>query len=82
MATTQIEKIEKALQAIRADAVQRDSSERKRADEAREQAERSFRPTDKEAWLRIAQEWMKLAQTRDEPVVGVIGALSLIHAVK
>jgi hypothetical protein len=33
-----------------------------RADEAREQAERSFRPIDKEAWLRIAGEWMKLAQ--------------------
>jgi hypothetical protein len=47
---------------------------RKRADEAREQAERSLRPTDKE--------WMKLAQRGDEPVVGVIGALSRIHAVK
>ena len=49
-----------------------------RADEAREQAERSFRPIDKEAWLRIAGEWMKLAQFRDEPVDGVIGALSRI----
>ncbi len=55
---------------------------RDRADEAREQAERSFRPTDKEAWLRIAEEWMKLAQTREEPVDGVVGALSRIYAVK
>ena len=52
-----------------------------RADEAREQAERSFRPIDKEAWLRIAGEW-KLAQFRDEPVDGVIGALSRIYAFK
>jgi hypothetical protein len=42
----------------------------------REQAERSFRASDKEAWLRIAEEWMKLAQTREEPVDGVVGALS------
>jgi hypothetical protein len=33
-----------------------------RADEARSQAERSFRSSDKEAWLRIAEEWIKLAQ--------------------
>jgi hypothetical protein len=53
-----------------------------RADEAREQARRSFRPSDKEAWLRIAEEWMKLAQFGDEPVDGVIGALSRIYVVK
>ncbi len=55
---------------------------RDRADEAREQAERSFRPTDNEAWLRISEEWMKLAQTREEPVDGVVAALSRIYAVK
>ena len=53
-----------------------------RGDEAREQAERSFRPIDKEAWLRIAGERMKLAQFRDEPVDGVTGALSRIYAFK
>jgi hypothetical protein len=36
----------------------------------------------KEAWLRIAEEWMKLAETPKEPVAGVIGALSRIYAVK
>ena len=52
---------------------------RDRADEARAQAERSFSPIDREAWLRIAEEWMKLAQTRDGPIDGVIGALSRIY---
>jgi hypothetical protein len=55
---------------------------RDRAHEAREQAERSVRPSDKEAWLRIAEEWMKLVQTRDQPIYGVIGALSRSYAVK
>lgn len=55
---------------------------RDRAGEAREQAERSFPPSDKEAWLRIAEEWMKLAQARDRPVDGVINVLSRIYAVK
>jgi hypothetical protein len=55
---------------------------RDRAGEAREQAERSFRPSDQEAWLRIAEEWMKLAQSCDEPAIGVIGALSRIYAIK
>ena len=53
-----------------------------RTDETREQAERSFRASDKEAWHRIAEEWMKLAETRKEPVAGVIGAPSRIYAVK
>jgi hypothetical protein len=55
---------------------------RDRAHEAREQAERSFRPSDKEAWLRMAEEWMKLAQSLDEPVTGVMEALTRIYAVK
>jgi hypothetical protein len=55
---------------------------RDQASEAREQAERSFRPSDKEAWLRIAEEWMKLAQLRDEPAIGVVGALARIYAIK
>ena len=60
----------------------RGSPYRDRADETREQAERSFRARDKEAWLRIAEDWLKLAEPRKEPVVGVIGSLSRIYAVK
>jgi len=52
----------------------------KKAEEARTQAKRSVRATDREAWLRIADEWMKLVQTREQPVNGVIGALSRIYA--
>jgi hypothetical protein len=36
---------------------------RKQADEAREQAARSVSAIDKEAWLRVAEEWLKLAVT-------------------
>jgi hypothetical protein len=38
---------------------------RKKADECREQAERSISPIDKSAWLRIAEQWLKLAQETD-----------------
>jgi hypothetical protein len=34
---------------------------RKQADEAREQAAKSVSPLDKGAWLRVAEEWLKLA---------------------
>jgi hypothetical protein len=34
---------------------------RKQAEEAREQAAKAISPLDKEAWLRIAEEWLKLA---------------------
>ena len=54
----------------------------KRAEEARTQAMQAIRATDREAWLRIAAEWMKLVQTRDQPIDGVIGALSRIYASK
>jgi hypothetical protein len=37
-------------------------------------------PSDREAWLRIAEEWMKLALTRDQPIGGVMSALSRIYA--
>jgi hypothetical protein len=53
-----------------------------RANEARMQAERSIRATDREAWLRIAAEWIRLADMRDQPVDGVMGALSRIYAFK
>jgi hypothetical protein len=36
---------------------------RKQADEAREQAAKSVSPLDKEAWLRVAEEWLKLASS-------------------
>jgi hypothetical protein len=53
---------------------------RHKASEARKQAELSWRPSDREAWLRIAEEWMKLALTRDQPIGGVMSALSRIYA--
>jgi len=39
---------------------------RKQAQECVEQAERSISPLDKETWLRVAAEWMKLAQSVDD----------------
>ena len=38
---------------------------RKQADECREQAAKAFSPLDKEAWLRVAEEWLKLAMSAD-----------------
>jgi hypothetical protein len=38
---------------------------RKKAEECREQAERAINPLDKEAWLRVAGEWLKLAAADD-----------------
>jgi hypothetical protein len=35
---------------------------RAQADECRQQAERAINPIDKESWLRLAGEWIKLAQ--------------------
>jgi hypothetical protein len=34
---------------------------RKQAEEARQEAANAVSPLDKEAWLRIAEEWVKLA---------------------
>jgi hypothetical protein len=39
---------------------------RKQAQECVEQAERSISPLDKETWLRVTAEWIKLAQSADE----------------
>jgi hypothetical protein len=36
---------------------------RKQAEECREQAAKAISPLDKEAWLRVAEEWLKLAMT-------------------
>ena len=33
----------------------------KQAEECREQAVKAVSPLDKEAWLRVAEEWLKLA---------------------
>lgn len=38
---------------------------RKQADECRQQAEQAINPLDKEAWLRLAGEWIKLAQAAE-----------------
>jgi hypothetical protein len=39
---------------------------RKQAEECREQAVKSVSPLDKEAWLRTAEEWLKLAASVDD----------------
>jgi hypothetical protein len=39
---------------------------RKQAEECRLQAEKAVSPLDKEAWLRVAAEWIKLAQSADD----------------
>jgi hypothetical protein len=36
---------------------------RKHAEECREQAAKAFSPLDKEAWLKVAEEWIKLAMS-------------------
>jgi hypothetical protein len=38
---------------------------RKQADEACEHAQKAFSPLDKEAWLRVAEEWLKLAASAE-----------------
>jgi hypothetical protein len=39
---------------------------RQQANECREQAAKAVNPLDKEAWLRVAEEWLKLATSIDE----------------
>ena len=39
---------------------------RKQAEECWEQAAKAFSPLDKEAWLRTAEEWIKLAMSVEE----------------
>jgi hypothetical protein len=40
---------------------------RKEAEECREQAAKAINSLDKEEWLRLAAEWIKLAQNSEEP---------------
>jgi hypothetical protein len=39
---------------------------RKQAEEARQMAARSLKQEDKAFWLRLAEDWIKLAQQADE----------------
>jgi hypothetical protein len=39
---------------------------RQLASECREQAAKAVNPIDKEAWLRVAEDWLKLATSTDE----------------
>jgi hypothetical protein len=39
---------------------------REQAKECVQQAEKSISPLDKETWLRVAAEWIRLAQSADE----------------
>ena len=48
--------------------------------EAHTRAEQSVYPSEQEAWLRVASEWSKLAQTCDHPINGVMGALKRIYS--
>jgi len=43
---------------------------RKFAQEAKDRAENSWRPHDKEMWLKIAEQWLQLAQDVDGPEKG------------
>ena len=38
---------------------------RKQAEECREQAVKAVNPIDKEAWLRLAEDWLKMASSVD-----------------
>ena len=40
---------------------------RKQAEDTRQMALQATNPADKEAWLRIADEWLRLAQEADKP---------------
>ena len=39
---------------------------RKQAEECREQAAQAINPLDKESWLRVAEEWLKLAMSAEK----------------
>jgi hypothetical protein len=39
---------------------------RKQAEECRREAEKALSPLEKEAWLRLAGDWIKLAQQAEE----------------
>ncbi len=38
---------------------------RAKAEECRQAADRAFSPLDKEAWLRLASDWLKMASMRE-----------------
>jgi hypothetical protein len=38
---------------------------RKNADDCREQAAKAISPLDKESWLKLAQEWLAMAQSKE-----------------
>ena len=40
---------------------------RKEAEECRREAERAINPLDKEFWLSLSREWIKLAQEAEKP---------------
>jgi hypothetical protein len=50
-----------------------------RAAECRQQAARSINVVDKESWLRIAEDWMNLAQSCEQPAAGAMAALALVY---
>jgi hypothetical protein len=46
---------------------------RRQAKEAKEHGTKAFSPLDKEAWLRVAEEWIKLAQAAERTSIGGTG---------
>jgi hypothetical protein len=43
---------------------------RKNADDCREQAAKALRPLDKERWLKLAEDWLKLAKIEESKPKG------------
>jgi hypothetical protein len=56
------------LAALASPAMSSDDADRyrKQAEECRQQARKAVSPLDKEAWLRVAEEWLNLAQSTEE----------------
>jgi hypothetical protein len=47
---------------------QRAAEYRRKAEECRSEARHAFKEADKAAWLEMAKEWLKLAQTVEEAI--------------
>jgi hypothetical protein len=50
---------------------------RKEAEECREQAAKAIGQLDEDTWLRLAAEWIKVAQAAEEPACAVASSLPM-----
>ncbi len=48
---------------------------RAKAEECRQIAEKAFSPLDKEAWLRLSADWLKMASIREQTESGRFDAM-------